>query len=97
MRNVAVLALLIVVVIVAGWTFFLVGCGGSSWTDADTTSAKTQFQTQQTLLRLCQSEGGCTSGQLEVVENSATCNLGSMLARHGADVLDGGASLGCQP
>jgi hypothetical protein len=75
----------------------LVGCGGNAWTDADTKASTTILRTQRALVRLCQSDAGCTSAQVVELQNATECNLGSMLARHGADILDGGGQLGCQP
>ena len=76
----------------------LVGCSSSNqWTAADTKAATTMLRTQQSLLALCQGDAGCTSDQVQIVETAAECNLGSMMARHGADVLDGGGAIGCQP
>ena len=49
------------------------------------------------LVRFCDSDGGCTPGQVSAVETSLVCNLGSHLAHGGNDVLEGGAELNCQP
>lgn len=74
----------------------LVGCGSNpatTWTPADTVGAEASKNAQRDLVVFCSSDAGCTGAQVEVVERTTACNLGSMLQRHGVDQGDAGA--GC--
>jgi hypothetical protein len=84
-------------VLIALAAFLLTACASNSWTPGDTARSTDIIQAQKALVMLCQSDAGCTPGQVEVVEESTMCNLGSMMATHGADILDGGAEYGCKP
>ncbi len=76
----------------------LAGCGSSEPQTCVPTKALTDaVRTGRALVRMCDSDGGCTSGQVSAVETSLVCNVGSHLAHGGNDVLDGGADLRCQP
>jgi hypothetical protein len=70
----------------------LLGCGGNAWTDADSKAATDAVRAQQLLAALCDSDAGCSHGQVHLVEHETSCNLASMLHRHGAtDVADAGS------
>lgn len=72
----------------------LAACGGNAWTPQDTTAVTTIVVTERALLKFCQGDGGCNADQVQIVTTAVTCNAGSMAARHGTDILDGGGA--CQ-
>lgn len=83
--------------------FFLVqafvGCGGPSWTAADTKSATDAVHLAISAEDLC-AEGAldaglCTPALVRAVQRPEICSLSSMLYRHGADVPDAGFA--CKP
>lgn len=92
---VALLAVTLVAAVVAASGDLLLGCGGNGWTPADSKSARDALSAQRTLLDVCSSDAGCTPPMVRAVERASTCNLASMLHRHGADVADAGD--GCAP
>lgn len=65
------------------------GCGGG-WNDADTAATTAAVRAQQALRAQCEADGGagCSPSMVRAVERATTCNLGSMLHRHGTDVVD---------
>ena len=72
------------------WLMLLIGCGGNAWTDFDTKAAQDAVSAQQTLVVVCEGDAGCTPGIVRAVERATSCNLASMLARHGAGNADAG-------
>jgi hypothetical protein len=75
------------------------GCSGSAanWTAADTKSVSDAVRAEKALMQLCDSDAGCTRGQVAAVENATLCDLGAALERHGGDILDGGELARCKP
>jgi hypothetical protein len=83
------------------WAFLVllvVSCAtsASDWTPADTKAATDAVHAESLLMKLCDSDAGCTRGQVSAVENATLCNISSMLHRHGTTVIDASAA-GCQP
>ncbi len=75
-------------------------CGGSatSWTSKDTSSMQDAVRLGKACSSLCTSDAGCTPEQAAGCFDSMDCNVGSALARHGQDDLQGGATdSGCAP
>jgi len=82
----------------AGLLLLATACGGGEPQTCVPTKALTDaVRGGRALVRFCDSDGGCTPGQVSAVETSLVCNLGSHLAHGGNDVLEGGAELNCQP
>jgi len=80
--------------LLVGAAFALWECGGNAWTDADTKAALDAVRAQNAIVTLCDGDGGCTPGQVRAVERATSCNLSSMMVRHG---VDASAPAGCQP
>lgn len=84
---------LAVAVVVIG----LAACGGGNqWAAADTTDMTHTLQTSRDCTALCLSDAGCSPQQAAGCFEGMSCDMGSMLHRHGGpDVVSPDA--GCSP